>query len=164
MAIKNRLNRHSADSVFTLALFSVFAIIALLTAVAGAGAYKNTAASIEERYNSRTSLSYIANKIRANNESGKISIETRENIEVLCFTETINDAQYETLIYCLNGKIKELFRNTEADIALDLGVDICSAQRLDFALEQENSNYALLTVTVDDLQNNTNEIAMNIIL
>ena len=66
---------HFIDVLFTLGLLCVFAASALAVVLIGAHVYQSTAADMDANYTTRTSLSYVAEKVRQHNESGSISLE-----------------------------------------------------------------------------------------
>lgn len=59
---------HVVDFLFTLSLFGVFTICALIVAAIGVQVYQNTVSNMENNYTVRTSLTYVAEKIRQHDE------------------------------------------------------------------------------------------------
>lgn len=55
---------HIADLLFTLALFLVFAASVVMALLFGANVYQNTVRQMDENYNQRTCLAYVANQVR----------------------------------------------------------------------------------------------------
>ena len=54
---------HVVDFLFTLALFCVFAASALMVVVIGANVYRQTVRGMDSNYDSRTSLTYLTEKV-----------------------------------------------------------------------------------------------------
>lgn len=123
------------DTVFVLILFAVFVITALFISSSGALAYKNAVDQMETRFNRQTCISYITAKLRANNESGKISIGELDGIEALCITDTFGEEEYVTYIYQYEGMVREMFCN--ANISLDpiTGSALTEAKALEFSAD-----------------------------
>ncbi len=75
--------RPKTDFLFTLALFTLFALAALALVVTGARVYRSTAASMEKGYTTRTALAYVAEKLRQNDVAGALEAESNR----LCLTQ-----------------------------------------------------------------------------
>ena len=95
---------HSADSLFVMALVCVFAICSLFVILFGARVYNGIRNRSEDNYSTRTGLSYLRNKIRAFDETGRIS--GRGDYLLL----TTGDDEYadDTYIYYSDGALREL--------------------------------------------------------
>ena len=102
-----RRDKSIVDSLFLLALFGVFLICALFIVLFGAKIYKNTVKSSDDRFITRTSYTYITEKIRQNDNSKGIKIDTTGSNSVIILTRTENGKDYETFLYCDEGYLKE---------------------------------------------------------
>ena len=69
-----RLQAHTVDFLFTLSLFCVFTVCALLVVSIGVQAYRSTAAYLEGTYSARTALSYVTEKIRQHDAEGRTAL------------------------------------------------------------------------------------------
>lgn len=112
----NNENRYMVDILFVLTLFCVFALCSILLIAVGTKVYQNTVDDMATHFTSATSLSYITEKIRQNDESGRIDIQTFGDTDSLVFLSEYNGSQYYTYIYSYSGYLKELF--APCDIAL----------------------------------------------
>ncbi len=117
------LVRLKTDFLFTLALLLLFALTSLALVVTGANVYRNTAASMEENYTTRTALAYVAEKIRQNDVDGALT--ARDN--VLCLTQ-YGEENACLYIYEYQGWLSELliresqeFRPEEGQRLLEVG-------------------------------------------
>lgn len=108
-----KIRRHTVDVLFTLALFCVLAASSLLVAVLGAQVYEGIANRMSDHYTSRTTLSYLVNKIRQNDLSGSIWLGELGDGTALVMEETLEGEQYQTWIYRSGGELRELL--TRAD-------------------------------------------------
>ena len=86
-----REQEHSVDVLFILALFCVFAGSAVLVMTFGANVYQRTVSQMEENYNTRVSLSYVANQVRQHDEKGCITLETLEGSPALVLGSSRSD-------------------------------------------------------------------------
>lgn len=142
--MKNK-SLHSMDTVFVLILFAVFVIAALFITASGAIAYKNAVDQMETRFNRQTCISYITAKLRANNESGKITIGELDGINALCITDTFGDEEYITYIYQCDGMVREMFCNASISLDPSTGLALTEAKSLEFSRDGN-----LFTVTLTD--------------
>lgn len=100
---------HTADVLFTLALFCVFAVSALAVVLVGADVYKRTAAGMETSFTSRTAVSYVAQKVRQSDESGAVSLTQMGGETALRLSRRMENGDYFTYIYYYDGSLRELF-------------------------------------------------------
>lgn len=133
------------DVVFVLILFAVFVVAALFISSSGALAYKNAVEQMDTRFNRQTCVSYITAKLRANNESGKISIGELNGISAICITDNFGDEDYVTYIYQYEGMVREMFCNAEIILDPITGSALTEAKALDFSMDG-----SMFTVTLTD--------------
>lgn len=131
-------NEHSIGSIFVIALFCVFAVTVLLCAILGSGIYKSIASAADERYNERTALSYIETKLRHYDDSDSIYLTELDGISAAAMDETIENHVYNTIIYCSDGFIRELFFEKGTYFKPSDGTPIIAAQNLSFSFENDN--------------------------
>ncbi len=101
------------DFLFTLLLFCIFAVSAFSLVVIGAGVYENSVASMEQNFEGRTALAYVAEKVRQNDAGASISAEDN----VLRIETKDQDGSYILYIYEYEGFLTELF--TRAELPFD---------------------------------------------
>ena len=135
------------DTVFVLILFAVFVITALFISSSGALAYKNAVNQMETRFNRQTCISYITAKVRANNESGKVSIGEFNGINALCITDNFGGEEYVTYIYQCDGMVREMFCSAELNLDPESGSALAEAKALEFSKE---GNLFTVTLTGND--------------
>ena len=120
--MKQRLeNNHMIDLLFTLALFCVFAASALFVVMIGANVYKTTVKQMNDNYSSRTSLSYVAEKIRQNDTTCDVTLGQMDGLTSLILHQTYNDVDLYTYIYEQDGYLKELFIRGDQTADADAG-------------------------------------------
>lgn len=119
-------NRRSnkIDSIFVIALFTVFAITAFLLILIGAKQYKHTANSMDANYESRTISSYLTEKIRQNDSTDTISICELEGTPALALKTIENDVTYVTYIYYYNEALREIMVTADSIFSLESGQEI----------------------------------------
>lgn len=122
-----RLNNKRAikmDSVFVIALFTMFAITAFLLILIGAKQYQHTADAMDANYESRTISSYLTEKLRQNDNSGNVYISQLEGVDALAIETTQNDITYVTYIYYYNDALREIVVNESSVFSLETGQEI----------------------------------------
>lgn len=140
--------RHIVDVLFVLALFGVFAACALLLVMLGAGVYKSTISDMSDNFNSRTTYSYMTEKLRQNDFSGAVSIGELEGVPALTLTEYVGDEAFCTYLYLYDGYLKELFIRKDSFVGTDiLSVGQNITALTDFSMEKPSEN--LLKLTLD---------------
>ena len=141
-------NNHIIDLLFTLALFCVFAASALFVVVIGANVYQTTVKQMNENYASRTSLSYIAEKIRQNDSACDITLGQMDGLSSLILHQTYEDTDLYTYIYVQDGYLKELFIRGDQTATADAGQSIMSVASL--TMEQIHPDLFRFTSTNED--------------
>lgn len=131
---------HTIDIVFVLMLFCVFAASVLLVLLTGAGTYQDIAESMEDHYQERTCLNYIATKIRHHDAEGSVEIVDTigDTALKLKMSEMIDSTVYNTIIYYHNGMIMELFTEDGIEIEADGGFEIIKAEKIVFEMVSDN--------------------------
>jgi hypothetical protein len=105
-----------------LLIIGVFILTSLILVNVGIGAYKNIVLTTNDNFQLRTSLSYVATKVRQSDTVDSLYIEEKEGISVLVLGEEIEGDRYETLIYPYKGYLCELYREAGMDYDLSYGV------------------------------------------
>lgn len=142
--MKNKRNiTHMIDVLFTLGLLCVFAASALAVVLIGAHVYKATTSHMDANYTTRTSLSYVAEKIRRYDESGSVAIGSIEDAAALILPESIDGREYVTYIYADNGTLRELFTEKDKEVKKSQGEAILEVQ--DFTIETATGGFFRFT-------------------
>lgn len=131
-------NNHIIDILFTLALFCVFAASALFVVLIGANVYKSTVTQMNDNFSTRTSLSYVSEKIRQNDTKGAVSITDLEGTPALLLSQKYDNIFLETYIYEQNGSLMELFIQGDQVPQKDDGQSIMEVDS--FEMEQINDH------------------------
>ncbi len=108
--------------VSVLLVIGVFILASLMLVNVGIGAYKNIVLTTNDNFQLRTSLSYVATKVRQTDTVNLLYIEEKEGVSVLVLGEEIDGERYETLIYPYKGYLCELYREAGMDYDLSYGV------------------------------------------
>lgn len=121
-------HRHTIAQAFVFLLLGVFAVLSTLMVLLSAQLYRDTVARTEEHADRRILSSYVTNVVRGSDEAGMISVEQRAGLDVLAMRMEIEGSDYETLVYCYDGALRELFVEAGEEFEPDFGEIICDAQ------------------------------------
>jgi hypothetical protein len=117
--------------MFTITLLGVFALAAIFVAVMGASVYQSSAEKMQANFDTRTSLVYIAEKVR---QSPAEDYEVRQTggEDALVLNETYDDRFFETWIFVRGGKLHEVMVEKGQDISESEGQSIMDLKSLSF--------------------------------
>lgn len=127
---KNGRNGQTMNTLFTMLLFLVFVLCALFTVLIGGRVYENITRRMDQNYTGSTALNYIANKVRQGDTANMVQVKTVEDTPVLELSQEINGETYVTMIYYLDGSIRELFTDTQSGLGLSDGLEIIDCEGL----------------------------------
>jgi hypothetical protein len=121
--------------MFTLLLLGVFALTAIFVAVLGAQVYRSSAVKMQANFDTRTSLIYIAEKVRQS-AGADFGVEEIDDSSALVVTEAYDDGNtYETWIYVYDGKLYEATVDAGSDMRAGSGQAIMDMKSMDFKLD-----------------------------
>ena len=120
----NKSSEHTVDALFVITLFLVFAISVVALTGTGASVYQSVVNKMSSNYSSRTSFSYIYNKVHQSDVDGLVSVGTYAGGDALVISEEIDNITYCTYLYEYDGKVKELFTRYGQDLDPEFGTDI----------------------------------------
>lgn len=143
--------KHMIDFLFPVALFFVFALSALTVILLAARIYQSTTENSSLNYTSRTSLSYISEKIHQNDLDGAVTLGSFDGCDALIMEQTVGEDIYYTYIYADGKELKELFVKDGVDAKASSGRKILDIE--DFSMEQIADN--LLKFSCTDQKNQT---------
>ena len=124
----NKKSEHTVDALFVITLFLVFAISVVALTGTGAGVYQNVVDKMSSNYNSRTSFSYIYNKVHQSDSDGLVSVGEYMGNDALIISEEIDNITYCTYLYEYDGNIKELFTRAGQEFDPSYGTDILEVE------------------------------------
>ncbi len=107
MNFKNR-EKPIVDILFILALFCAFLVSALFIILFGAKIYRSTVSDMDTNFTSRTSLSYITEKMRQHDSVGGAEVRFIDEQPVLVLTQVQDDVNYCTYLFSHDGYLKEI--------------------------------------------------------
>ena len=136
MKASRRQNEHTTDLLFILSLFCVFAASAVLVITFGANVYQNTVRQMDENYNQRTCLAYVANQVRQHDAAGRVYLSEITGQPALILEDGDGDGRYFTAIYWYEGSLRELYTAKDSGLTAADGVELLPLTA--FAMREED--------------------------
>lgn len=124
-------------------ILGIFLITSLILTNAGMASYKNIVLANNNNFELRTSLSYIATKVRQTDSIGSVNILDLDGQTVLMLKEEINGEGYETCIYHYNGYIYELFQSEGMEYDFTSGIRLMEL----YELHMEETKNGMIQLT-----------------
>lgn len=140
-----RSSTHKLDTIFVVSLFTLFGITTFILVLIGVKQYKSTVNSMNHNYETRTSTSYLIEKVHQADKNAGVSITDFYDTRALTITSESNDKLYYTYIYFYDGYLRELFVGENAVYTPDSGQKIVSISNL--SLDMISSNLMKATIT-----------------
>lgn len=103
------MKKSNMGFLLVLLVFALFMVSALLVLLTGADVVQGITERDQASYEQRTAVQYLATRVRQADEVGAISVCATEIGDRLVLSETIDGLPYETMIYCYDGYLRELF-------------------------------------------------------
>lgn len=139
--------RHSIDVLFMFVLFVIFAVLSVLIIYIGSGVYDRISENKEINEQVRTTMSYIANKVRETGGKDNVSIKQINGQDVLVLTSESDGFTHDTLVYEYNGKLMEMSVETGYEFDLKFGDELLDTDGVEFSIDEEQR---ILNISVAD--------------
>ena len=141
----NKTREHTVDALFVITLFLVFAISVVALTGTGASVYQNIVDKMSSNYSSRTSFSYIYNKVHQSDTDGLVSVGDYMGTDALIISEEIDNITYCTYLYEYEGKLKEIFTRQGSEFDPSYGTDILDVD--EFSIEKVTDSLYRFDIT-----------------
>lgn len=145
---------HSIEVIFVFLLFAVFAILSMLLIFIGSDNYNSILHAQDRNMDTRTAISYISNKIRANDRKDAVEIREINGIDVLALKYEKNGEQFENLIYCYENAIREALTYPGLEFDLSYGEKLLEADSLMITYQPEQKIVSFTVTGLDGSKKN----------
>ena len=125
--------RHFVNLMFTITLLAVFALSSIFVAVMGVQVYSHSASKMQNNFDTRTSLVYIAEKVRQCQNSD-YEIRNYKGCGALVLKDTYDGRVFETWITVKDGKLCEIMAEQGTDISDFAGQNIMDLKAISFSV------------------------------
>jgi hypothetical protein len=147
----SKIRGSGVSLLFMIILFFSLSIFSMLAILTGAKVYENINIRMESNFSEQTALSYITHKVRQADSKGMVSVEKIQGVDVLVLREEYDGTVYQTMIYCIDGYIKELFTDSNSGLSLSDGIEIMECKKLDLEIASDNLIKVELTNEKDNI-------------
>lgn len=129
-----------------LLLFGVFAVCILAVLLSGTGIYDRLTRRDAVAFDTRSAVQYLMTRVHQAEGTDSLSVRpAQEGGDMLAITQTYGSDVYETLLYCREGWLCELFVAADAEMDPEAGEKILPVSHLEGYVEN-----GLLTLSVTD--------------
>jgi len=104
-----QIKKSNMSGLLVLLVFAAFMISILLVLLTGADVVQKLTRRDQESFDRRTAAQYVATRVRQADSAGMITVLQSDGQDVLVLAEEINGTMYETLVYCYDGYLREMF-------------------------------------------------------
>lgn len=101
------MKRHSLDLIIVILLFCVYTASALLLCVIGAQVYHRTADTMRGNYDERTSVLYVAEKLRHNDVKDSVRVDKVNGNDALVLIERQSGRNLEVWLFVQDNTLYE---------------------------------------------------------
>ena len=119
-----QIRKSDMSGMLVLLVFAVFMVSVLFVLLTGADVVQTLSDRDEASFDRRTAAQYVATRVRQGDSSGMVSVRTYEDSTALVLAEDIDGAMYETIVYCYDGYLRELFVPQDLEMDLEFGEKI----------------------------------------
>ena len=148
MGRNDRTQTHTADLLFTIGLFCVFAAAAFILVMIGIQAYQSTAEQMQDTFSTRTAISYVAEKLRQHDAEGCVQLGDVDGLPALVLRDQVGGSEYLTYIYADDETLYELTVRDGTDVSAGLGEQIMQVK--DLTIAETGDGFYELTVSDTD--------------
>lgn len=141
--MKQEPKQFHISRLFTLGVFFLFALTLMLVILTGAKIYRSTVDTGQQAYEERVTVQYLTARVRRADSLSLMTLEDYCGLDALVFHETLDGTDYQTLIYCYDGWLRELFCTDSAAFSPSSGEKILPLTGMTLS-----QNGSLLHITV----------------
>ena len=139
MEMNHRNQSHTADLLFTIGLFCVFAAAAFILVMIGIQAYQNTVEHMQDTFSTRTAISYVAEKLRQHDADGAAALGQVEDCPALVLYDELGTDTYVTYIYSDGETLYELTVRDGTEVTASMGEQIMAVR--DFTISDAGDGF-----------------------
>lgn len=119
--------KKNLSGLIVLVLFGVFAVCILAVLLSGTSVYNRLVERDENTFDDRTAVQYISTRIHSAINAEAVSITSVNGTDAIRISESYDGEEYQTLLYCHEGWLYELFTTTDGDMDVQAGERILPA-------------------------------------
>lgn len=132
------MKKNNLTGVLVLLVFAVFMVSVLFVLLTGADVVQKLTDRDQRSYQQRTAVQYVTMRVHQADCEGMVEVRKVDDQDVLVLAEMIEGYRYETLVYCADGYLREMFSEAGLDLPLDFGEKVLPAEGF-FAEKQDDT-------------------------
>lgn len=146
------VKKSNISGLLVLLVFAAFMISVLLVLLTGADVVQKLTVRDQSSFDCRTAARYITTRTRQADGAGMIAVRSFGGQDALVLSENIEGTMYETLVYCYDGYLREMFVEAGVEQNAEFGEKILPMQSFRI---RDYSNYLLAELSFFDGQEET---------
>ena len=123
------MKKSNLGFLLVLLVFATFAVSVLMVLLTGADVVQGITERDRKGYGQRTVMQYLATRVHQADQAGMISVRETEDGDRLVLAEKIEESLFESVIYCHDGYLRELFCASGYEPEAEFGEKILPAER-----------------------------------
>ena len=124
------MKKSNLGFLLVLLVFAVFMVSILVVLLTGADVVQGITERDQKNYEQRTAVQYIASRVRQADQAGMIRVDSSDSTgDRLILSEELDGILCETVIYCYDGYLWELFSVNGYDPGAEFGEKILPVER-----------------------------------
>ncbi|MBQ8590011.1 MAG: DUF4860 domain-containing protein [Firmicutes bacterium] len=135
------------NGMVVLLLFGVLSVCVLGVLLMGAESYRELTERDRADHERRTAVQYIATRLHHADRAGAVSLRDFDGESALVLKETIDGSVYETIVYCYDGYLCELFVPEDGGFTPEDGTQLMRIGALEF--QEDNGRIAFRLTGAD---------------
>lgn len=147
-----------ASLVSLIFILGMFAAAALFLVNIGVQVYKNVVTANNDNFELRTSLSYLATRVRQADAAGSVEIRDIDGVKVLVLGEESSEGSFETCLYFWDGYLYEHFMEKGGRFEPGYGMETFEAA----SFEMEETQAGQLHFTAKNSAGDTEELYLTL--
>ena len=104
-----QIKKSNMSGLLVLLIFAAFMVSVLLVLLTGADVVQKLTQRDQASFDRRTAAQYVATRVRQADCGGMIAVRSFDGRDTLVLAEEIEGTVYETLVYCHEGCLREMF-------------------------------------------------------
>jgi len=137
--------KQNISGLMVLLLFGIFAVCILSVLFSGTRIYDRLTERDKITFDTRSAVQYLATRIHQAENAASLTLESAEGGTMLRIAQAYGEELYETLLYCHDGWLCELFVPAGEEFEPDAGERILPVERMTGTIDN-----GLLTLSVAD--------------
>jgi len=150
--MEEQIKKSNISGLLVLLVFAAFMISVLLVLLTGADVVQKLTARDQSSFDHRTAAQYITTRTRQADGAGMVSVRSYGGQDALVLSEDIEGTMYETLVYCYDGYLREMFAEAGMELDAEFGEKILPMRS--FRIKDCNT-YLLAELDLSDGQTET---------